>query len=121
MSAQELLGDVEEILRRPGAKELYLATKGEAWIDPFLSCKNPVYRRLGSQLLIQDLVTKLDPGRAAVAAAEDATIARRVRREAGRKRAAALWMAGATLEDVALYLKITKSVARDWIRKGREL
>lgn len=78
--------DVEEILRRPGAKEMYLATKGQAWIDPFLSCKNRVFNRLGATLLVSDLLVRLDPVRAERDADEEREWADRDQRAVARAR-----------------------------------
>ncbi len=112
----------QEILTRPGGKELYQSLKSSAWLSPFLEGEDPALRRLGAKLMMRELLDTLAPERAAAKQGEAApgVEARRARREEGRKRASALWMAGLTFKDIGQWLRVTEQKARQWALKGRE-
>lgn len=80
--------EIESILRRPGAAELYKKTRTEAWVAPFFACRSRTLQRLGATLLLDELLCRLDPGRAAAVAeaiaSEERGAARRDKRQGWR-------------------------------------
>ncbi len=115
--------DVQEILRRPGARDIYKRLREAAWLAPFFESPDEALRALGARLLIEEMLVQLDPEYAARDAdglAEDIAVdARRCTRVEGRKRAAALWMAGCTYPDIARWLRISVGQAARWSQQGR--
>lgn len=79
------------ILRRPEAVEVHARLREAAWLAPFLESRNPILRRLGAMMLIDEIVAVLEPERDAVVRrqylADDAFDARdRYAHLRGRKR-----------------------------------
>ncbi len=53
------------LLQTPEAKRVFLRLRTRGWIVPLLECSNPVYKRLGAKLLIQEIVCAVSPEKAA--------------------------------------------------------
>lgn len=102
-------------LQRPEARGLHRSLRQASWLTPFLESEVPSLRRLGARLLIDEILAQLKPAKAV---GEEVALRHAARAE-GRKRAAALYMAGFSFVQIARELGVSESKAGRWARQGR--
>lgn len=103
------------VLESPRAREIYPSLRRAAWLTPFFDSDSPGLRRLGAQLLIDELLAKLAPSRGASVEAEE----RRTKRIEGQKRAVAMFAEGFTFAHIGRELGVCEQRAARWARRGR--